>query len=187
MMSNSVSTTVLDLPITLSEMTTPDQGEQFLQFYLEPEVRALLPVSQLTEVLKVEIGQIVAIPHLPSWVMGVYNWRGEILWMIDPAQMIGLTPWHQQVTNPTLYTVIVLHTDVDPLATSPSTENQVMGLVISQIDDIKWCNSNLIQLPPTTAVIAQLTPFLQGYQLTTNDELTAVLDSKALMAAIAHL
>jgi len=68
-----------------TEQTT-GAGQQFLRFHLVPDTTALLPVRQMSEVLTVPIAQVVPIPHTPAWVMGVYNWRGEILWLVDLVQ-----------------------------------------------------------------------------------------------------
>ncbi|HEY9652883.1 MAG TPA: chemotaxis protein CheW, partial [Coleofasciculaceae cyanobacterium] len=73
--------------------TSSSASEQFLRFHLLPNTTALLPIEQLTEVLTISRDQVVPIFHMPPWVMGVYNWRGEILWILDLGHLIGLTPW----------------------------------------------------------------------------------------------
>ena len=83
-------------------------GEQFLRLYLDGETGALLPISQLTEVLNVSYSQVMPIPHMYPWIMGVYNWRGEILWLVDLANLVGITPMYQQGLTSSNYTVVVL-------------------------------------------------------------------------------
>ena len=96
-----------------SEIQTAEQTagtrQQFLRFHLMPDTTALLPVHQMTEVVTMAINEVVPIPHLPAWVMGVYNWRGEILWLVDLGHLIGLPPIHQQATGRSTYTAIVIH------------------------------------------------------------------------------
>ena len=72
------------------------EKKQFLRFFLHPDTNLMLPIKQITEVLKIQFGQIVPIPQMPAWVMGVYNWRGNILWMIDLGHLVGLNSWYQQ-------------------------------------------------------------------------------------------
>ncbi|MEM8780003.1 MAG: chemotaxis protein CheW, partial [Cyanobacteria bacterium P01_G01_bin.49] len=141
-----------------------NQLEQFLRFYLVPDTTLLLPVSQLTEVLTVSLNQIVPIPQMPAWVMGVYNWRGEILWMIDLAALLGLTPWHQQPQVNPVYRAIVLQS-VSASSGSANSQRQMLGMVVNRVDDIEWCNPDDIRLLPGTAVTANLGPFLRGYWL----------------------
>jgi len=82
-----------------TELLKDRKEEQFLRFHLEPETKIMLPIEQVTEVLKIDVGNIVPIPQMPSWVMGVYNWRGEILWIVDLGHLIGLNSWYQQENN----------------------------------------------------------------------------------------
>lgn len=166
-----------------SSLPTASTTEQFLRFHMEPDTNALLPMPQLTEVLSIPIGQIVPISHMPTWVMGVYNWRGEILWMVDIGHLVGLTPWYQQTTSASAHTAIVLHTHANQ-ATSTNSKSKMLGLVVSRIEDIEWCNTDTIQSPPSSPVTPELAPFLRGYWLKSTGEMLAVLDGEAIMAAM---
>jgi positive phototaxis protein PixI len=179
----------LDSQQALSERPTfTDADEQFLRFYLEPDAAALLPVSQLLEVLKLPMGQIVPIPHMPSWLMGVYNWRGEILWMVDLAELVGLTPCdRQQTSDISTYTAVVLQANLSDRLSVPTAETQTIGLVIERVDDMQWCNADTIQPPPFSAVATPFAPFVRGYQLSGDSEMTPILSIKAIAAAVAQL
>lgn len=157
--------------------------EQFLRFHLVPETTAILPVAQLTEVLTIPIGQIIPIPHLPSWVMGVYNWRGEILWMVDLGHLVGLTPAYQQLSAAATYKAIVLHAASASLK-STQARSQMLGLVVSRVEDIEWCNPEEIKSPPASAVTPSLAPFLRGYWLKANGDLLVTLNGEAILAAM---
>lgn len=180
----------LDSQEALPERATfANADEQFLRFYLEPDTAALLPVTQLLEILKLPVGQIVPLPHMPSWVMGVCNWRGEILWTIDLAELVGLTPCdRQQTSDISTYTAVVLQVNQQVnLSNNPSAstaESQTIGLVIEQIDDIEWCNPDTIQPPPFAAVSPPFATFVRGYQLNGDSEMTAILSVKAIAAAV---
>ena len=153
------------------------RGEQFLRFNLAPNTTALLPISNLVEVLTIPIGQIMPIPHMEGWVMGVYNWRGEILWMVDLGHLVGLTPWYQQAASYSTYKAVVLH--------SPSSaQNQMLGLIVNRIEDIEWYDPDLIQFPPSEAVIPELSPFLRGCWSKSDGEMLAVFDGDAILAAM---
>ena len=156
--------------------------EQFLRFALVPETKLLLPVSQLTEVLTIPLGQIVPMPHMPAWVMGVYNWRGEILWIVDLGALLGLTPWHQQPQVNPVYRAIVLHTTAT--SSSTKTHRQTLGMVVSRVEDIEWCNPNDIQSPSGAAITPNLATFLRGYWLTPQTDMLVVLDGEAIFAAM---
>lgn len=157
--------------------------QQFLRFHLVPDTTVMLPLSQLTEVLTIPLGQIIPIPHMPSWIMGVYNWRGEILWMVDLGQLLGLTPWHQQTMTSSFYRALVLHSITSD---TPQTKKrgQMLGLVVTQVEDIEWCNPQEIQSPPASACTPSLAPFLRGYWLKPAGNMIVVLDGEAIIAAL---
>ena len=163
-------------------------AEQFLRFHLFPDTTALLSVLQMTEVLTIPITQIVPIPHMPAWVMGVYNWRGEILWIVDMGQLLGLTPLYQQAISRAMYTTIVIH-GAKEANSRQRTGSQIiggktLGLVVSQVEDIEWCHPDVIQSPPQSTVTPELVPFLRGYWLKNNGEMLVVLDGEAIIAGM---
>lgn len=180
-MSDSLSSPNSSSPQTNS--TSSSTTQQFLRFHLMPDTTAMLPIQQLTEVLTIPTDQIVPISHMPPWVMGVYNWRGEILWIIDIGHLVGLTPWHQQESSGSAYKAIVLKAHSNQGKTT-TIKNLMLGLVVSSVEDIEWCNTDLIQSPPSSAITSDLVPFLRGYWLNSNGEMLPVMDGSAIMAAM---
>jgi positive phototaxis protein PixI len=85
-------------------------------------------------------------PHLPPAVMGVYNWRGEILWIVDLAKLLG----HQTASHrdrslqPTIAIDIELN-DADSTDAAPA--QKTIGLLVDEIFEIEWWNLDLIQSP----------------------------------------
>ena len=173
---------------TQTEEQKAGVNQQFLRFHLVPDTTALLPVQQMTEVLSIPISAIVPIPHMPAWVMGIYNWRGEILWMVDMGHLLGLTPLYQQTINRSTYTAIVIHsTDQMPggqRAGSQMTGRKMLCLVVNRVEDIEWCDPDLIQSPPQSAIPPDLVPFLRGYWLKANGDILVVLDGNSIFAGM---
>ena len=173
-----------------SEIQTTEQtagkGQQFLRFHLMPDTTALLPVHQMTEVVTMAINEVVPIPHLPAWVMGVYNWRGEILWLVDLGHLIGLPPIHQQATGRSTYTAIVIHPTQQgrQQAGSQKTSGKLLGLLVNRVEDMESCNPDLIQSPPQSSVSSELVKFLRGYWLKTNGDILVVLDANSIIAGM---
>lgn len=164
-----------------SSLTEPNSS-QFLRFQLYPDTKAMLPIRQITEVLKIQFGQIVPIPQMPSWVMGVYNWRGDILWMLDLGHLIGLDSWYQHKLNRSNHTAIVL----SPYRESQgnNTNNIHLGLVVAQVEDFAICEQNAIQSTVSSQVSSRLNNFLQGYWLQPEGEMILALDGQAIAAAM---
>ncbi|MGB3495545.1 MAG: chemotaxis protein CheW [Elainellaceae cyanobacterium] len=156
--------------------------EQFLRLELSNKTRALLPIRQLSEVLKVPADRVAPIPHMPSWLMGVYNWRGQILWMVDLAHLVGLVPWHQQNLNVSTHTVVVFN----PLSSRTKTSNQqsqMLGLVVNRVTDLESCDPHMIQ-PPAATSTQSFTQFLRGYWMKSEDDVLAVLSGDAILGAM---
>ena len=173
-------------PILAADPATSAAKEQFLRFRLGANTTALLPIPQLTEALTIPMGQILPIPHLPAWAMGVYNWRGEILWMVDLACLVGLMPWYKQAMSRPTYSALVLHPSYDQSSRSANS-SQILGLVVDRVEDIEWFPPEAIQSPPTDAVVADLVPFLRGYWLNSDGELAAVLDGESIISRISRM
>ena len=173
---------------TQSTEQTTGVEQQFLRFQLMSDNIAILPVEQMTEVLTIPVGQIVPIPHMPAWAMGVYNWRGEILWMIDLGHLIGLTPLYQQEIGRSTHTAIVVHSAQQvpgrQRAGSQNTGAKKLGLVVNRVEDMEWCNPDLIQSTPESAVSPELVSFLRGYWLKANGEILMVLDGNSIIAGM---
>ncbi len=166
-----------------SELESPKVMEQFLQLHFASQITALLPTEQLTEVITVSPEQIMPMPHMPHWMMGTYNWRGEILWLIDVGCLIGLTPLYQQVI-PT-YTAAILQFLLPP-DTFNESGIQILGLVFNQVGNIERCDPNLIDTSAFSAANAELEKFLRGYWLKSEAENLAVLNPETLWQEISR-
>lgn len=154
------------LPSTPSKSSTI---QQFLRFKLQSDTIALLPVNQLVAVLTIDVAQIAAIPHLPGWVMGVYNWRGEVLWIIDMDHLLGNIPWHQHKSHAARYNILLLeHTG----------EHRRLGLMVRQVDGMETLSLDDVQSISTTS--EEMTPFLRGYWLDTAGHMLTLFDGLAI-------
>lgn len=132
--------------------------EQYLRFSLPDDVTALLPVRQVVEVLN--LNQLLPIPAMPAWVLGVFNWRGEIIWAIDLAQGLGLTP----LAVRTPYLAILAH-----------HQGQRLGLVVDQVEDMAWCGSEAIKPLIPGLFPAALTQAARGHWLPPDQQQALVL------------
>jgi positive phototaxis protein PixI len=145
------------LPLTSLDLLETDpvaqvDQEKFLHFALTPTDSALLPMKGVVEVLRVPMTDVLPVPYLPSCVLGIYNRRGEMLWLIDLAHLIGypvrLQPGSVLVTG----TVIVLEVN-----------QQLLGLAVSQVYDIEGYDPQQLKSPSAQLFSPQLLPFVQGY------------------------
>lgn len=168
--------------LSSSNQKKEESQKQFLRFILLPDTDLMISLSEIAAVLKIPFGQIVAIPQMPSWVIGVYNWRGEIVWMVDLGQLLGFTPWYQQSVIGSNHKAVVIH----PSSQNPKnrTSGDLVGLIVSNVNDIESCNINELHSPPASAVTPDLAPFLRGYWIKENGDIIVTIDSDAIFAAM---
>lgn len=171
-----------------TQSVSSNEEEQFLRFTLEPDMAALLPLQNLAEVLTIPGKEIVPIFLMPAWVTGVYNLRGEILWVVDLGHLLGLTPCYQQPSASSTFTTIVLNIASSTATTqsrgTPKIRNQMLGCIISRLEAIEQCDVDQIQPPQLTSAMHGVSPFLQGYWLKSDNEMLAVLNIEAIAAAM---
>jgi positive phototaxis protein PixI len=164
--ANDIANDAIGSTPLLEEATA--SGESFLRFYLLSDLPVLLSVYQLAEILTLSLSQIAPMFEMPPWVIGVHNWRGEVLWMIDLNHFLGLTPWYQQPECSSKHTVVILKSH--PQTNSSVVQKEaVLGLVVNRVEDMVLCPSDSIQplsnqpLPDRLEAMPEIQPFLRGY------------------------
>jgi positive phototaxis protein PixI len=145
-----------------------ESSQHFLSFRLPPQNWGILPTEQLVEILNLPAEQIVPIGDLPPTIIGVCNWRGEVLWLVDLAYQLGMTPLFSQDGNRSNYTVMIVHRG-----------GRTLGLVVEQVSQMVWCDPAAIApLPATQFTDRQQRRLLRGYWL--QSETFLVLDCDQL-------
>jgi positive phototaxis protein PixI len=145
-------------------------GEKFLRFQLGAEGIALLPLYLIKQVMQISTGEILPVPQMPDGVLGIYNWRGEMLWLVDLGQLIGFPPL--ALTNGGNINGVV--------AIVIQIEDKFLGLVVPQIHDIEWHTLQQIQMPSIGLFTPEIMPYLRGYIIGVNQEILMVLNAEAI-------
>lgn len=148
---------------------------QFLRFYFTASETALLPLEGIKEVLKVPPAAILPVPQMPASVLGVYNCRGTILWLVDLGTQLGFestahqtlqrlnrslrqeytgqrqTPYRAPELAAQMLTAIVVE-----------IEHKTLGLVVPAVLDIEQHPVQQMQPAAPELFSPQLLPFIQG-------------------------
>lgn len=136
----------------LSEAPMPPETQQrLLRFPLGLEDSALLPLEQITEIFRVNVAEILPVPEMPNQILGICNWRGEMLWLIDLNHLVGCPPLFRQ--DPVL---------VPPLVMVVQVKGQSLGLVVPQVNDIELHDLQQLQPPSVGLFPPKLLPFVLG-------------------------
>jgi positive phototaxis protein PixI len=175
-----------NLEALLVQKNTPlsSQRESFLHFYLEERVGVLAPLQHSAEVLNISRKEIVPFFFMPAWVTGVYNLRGEILWVVDLAHLLGLPPCIKQ--EPRLdFTILVLQVAEAATATK---RPQMLGCIIHELESIESCSfCDFCDNQPLTTRYSIPSTFLQGFWTKSDTEALAVLDIKAIFQSLSQI
>jgi positive phototaxis protein PixI len=156
----------------MSEMTdtsTSEQLQQFLSFRASLNTQAMLPTQQMLEVLNLSHHQIVPIPDTSTEVVGVCNWRGEVLWLVNLGYLLTDNPDFTQEKYQINYTVIIIHHN-----------SMILGLVVEQVHNMLWCNPAQIQSIPASYLV-KTSSLIQGYWLNSQQDVLLILDAEALI------
>ncbi|HEY9878752.1 MAG TPA: chemotaxis protein CheW [Leptolyngbyaceae cyanobacterium] len=140
---------------------------RFLRFYINHEETALLPLSTIQQVLKVPVTEILPVPHMPDCVLGIYNWRGEMLWLVDLAQQLGFASPLTNVRSSEIVNVIAIQSD-----------HTTLGMVVPQVLDIESHDLQQLQLPTVGLFSTKLLACMQGYFISSR---SPVLNAKSLL------
>ena len=133
------------------ESIPDDTRQRFLRFRLAGENGTFLPIQDIVEVRPLKTTDILPIPEISSSILGVCNWRSEILWLIDLNILVGDLPLWKQFP--------VLE---EPIAIVVQSPQQSVGLVVEKVDDVELLDPESIH-QPTDLSPSEIAPFVVGY------------------------
>lgn len=150
-LQTAFQTTSLELDPLGLDPIPEDTRQRFLRFNLSGENGTLLPLEVVVEVLQLEPVEILPVPEVPAYLLGVCSWRGEILWLVDINVLVGYSPlWYQ---TPMLK---------QPMVIVAESGERMVGLVVEQVDDVEMIAPETLHLPNELHSTA-LAPFVMGY------------------------
>ncbi|MHC5676447.1 chemotaxis protein CheW [Nostoc sp.] len=146
--------------------------EKFLSFNLGVMDTGVISLQHITEVLQVSLPEICGVPEMPNSVLGIYNWRGEMLWLVDLEAMLGYPPISQGANLLSIMMGIVLE-----------NKGKHLGLLVRQLIDIEWLDTKQMKPPTSELFYPESSPFLQGYFINDSDQMIFNLDAITIIQA----
>jgi positive phototaxis protein PixI len=141
-----LAVTSLD-PLGLDPLPPETQQSKLLRFPLGLEDIGLLPLEQITEIIRVNLTEILPVPEMPTCILGICNWRGEMLWLLDLNHLVGYPP---------------LIAEGKPVAIVVKVNQYTVGLVVPQVDDIELYDLQQLQKAAHGLFPPKLLPFILG-------------------------
>lgn len=138
--------------------TTVSRGERSL----------LLPLAQVQEVLNVPKTSVLPVPYMASCVLGIYHYRGNMLWLVDLAQQLGDRSFLSNNIHHSTLSILVVRRD----------DGELMGLAVSQVVDIEDYAMEELEYPNTSLFPESFSPFIEYYL---PQSLSPILNIQALI------
>jgi len=157
-------------PTSLRDVET----QQFLKFTLPDSTSVMVRSNHLTEVLSLNLQQVVSISDVNPALIGVYNWRGEVLWLLDLGAYLGSDPLYKTSFRLGKLNVVIVHFD-----------GQTLGLCVDQVNEMIRCDVSEIQPPPTHDLHSMLQACTEGYFLDSEKKISWVLNAQTLLEKLA--
>ncbi|HBL14065.1 MAG TPA: chemotaxis protein [Cyanobacteria bacterium UBA11162] len=175
-------------PLSL-EPLPPETGERLLRFPLGSKDTALLPLEQIAEIIRVNGGEILPVPEMPTCVLGICNWRGEMLWLIDLNHLMGYPSLSLQGSFSPMAMVIQVNHQLQGMGSEEwgvesgvddkliPHNQQSLGLVVQHVNDIELHDLHQLQPAAPGLFPPRLLPFILG---SLPGENSTVLDVNAI-------
>ena len=144
--------------------------QKFLSFLLGAKDTAVIALQQIIEVFQVSLGEICNVPQMPGCVLGIYNWRGEMLWLVDLEEMLGYQPQSQTTNSLTRMMAIVLQ-----------SEEKYLGILVRHLIDIESLDTQHMKSPDSQLFIPEISTVLKGYFINATEEAIISLDATAII------
>ncbi|MDJ0735053.1 MAG: chemotaxis protein CheW [Nostocaceae cyanobacterium] len=146
--------------------------QKFLAFKLGVKDTAVISLENVTEVLQISLNQICGVPQMHSCVLGIYNWRGEMIWLVDLEDMLGYASLSQGSNMLSQMMAIVVQKD-----------GKYLGLLVRQLMDIEWLDKNQIKPYSGDLFSPEVSSFVEGYFINNDEEIIISLDAGAIIEA----
>jgi positive phototaxis protein PixI len=142
-------------------------GDMFLRLKIDDQTCAVIPMLQIQEAIVLPAGKVSVIPNLPSPVLGLFNRRSSLLWLVDLPEILGLEPIDRHAHS---YDVALLKVGPTPLAIAVRSIQGVTRFTQEEIES------------PIGSFNPAFTPYLRGWILQ-EKELVLVLEPEAIINA----
>jgi positive phototaxis protein PixI len=143
--------------------------KKFLTFSLGSEDNAVIPLTNIAEVLQVSLSEVCVVPQMQSCVMGIYNWRGEMLWLIDLEKMLGYSSFSSNQIVSKMMAIVV------------QCEGKSLGLLVRQLTDIESLDSAEMKPINEELFSPDINQFLEGYFINSGQNIILNIDADAII------
>ncbi|MBO3464175.1 chemotaxis protein CheW [Aetokthonos hydrillicola Thurmond2011] len=147
--------------------------QKFLSFQLGEKDTAVIPLDDTTEVLPVSLGEICRLPQMPPWVLGIYNWRSEMLWLVELEERLGYKP-----------TFIRSNFEPINMAIVVQIQGKYLGLIVRKLLDVELLDASEMNPPESSLFNPQIYRLIKGYFINDSEGMMIRLDVASIFNAL---
>jgi positive phototaxis protein PixI len=148
-----------------SSLKASDVGERFLGFNIQPDVCALLSLSNLQGAIELPCSEILPVPQMSPYLLGIVNWRGKSTWVVDLAQFMGGEYYSQRCPQATKVTVLMVQMGATTI-----------GLVVDRTISVAVYDAAAAIPVDDNFVATKMRRFLSGYFLDPENRTWLLID-----------
>jgi twitching motility protein PilI len=144
------------------------KGDLHLRFFVESGHEFALPAMGIREVLSLTPDQITPVPNVSLLLMGLFNLRGQVIWVTDVGQFLG----QPKPLNTERFEISVIAIEA---------QDVIVGLAVAQVVGMDWLEEEHLNLSPNAP--DSMAPFLKGewYLDPTAEQPLRLLDPVAIL------
>ncbi len=147
--------------------------ERFLGFSIQPDAQALLSLNNLQGAIELPVSEILPVPQMAPYLLGIVNWRGKSTWVADLAQFVGGEYYTQRCPQATKATVLMVQIG-----------STTIGLMVDRTISVMTYDPVLAIPINDNFVTAKMRRFLAGYFLDLTDSTWLLIDLPHIFQAM---
>jgi len=159
------------------------RGQLFLEFLVDAQTPAVIPIAQTQEVTLVSPQQLTPMPNMPPAVLGLLHQRRRVFWAVDLARMLQRQTFWGASREYTLLTLQIQPRTQEKSTSAAPNQPYYLGLLVFAVKGRVWFSPEAIR-SPVGDVPEHLIPYLQGC-VDHQDQELLVLDVRAIAHASA--
>ena len=145
------------------------EGERFLQFSLQGGIKALIALADLHGTMKISLQDILPVPQVAEFWLGIINWQGEAIWIVDLGALMVASHWcNKDTILPSGMAILI------------EIEGNTIGLLVEQVNGIETYEPRLCLPMAEINYDARLKDLFKGYFLGDSGESYLVFDTPSL-------
>jgi positive phototaxis protein PixI len=156
-----------------SDLKAGETGERFLGFNIQPDAFALLSLSNLQGAIELPTNEILPVPQMSPYLLGIVNWRGKSTWVADLAQLMGGEYYSQRCPQATKVTVLMVQLGATTI-----------GLVVDRTISVATYDPAVAIPVDDNFVTAKMRRFLGGYFLDPENRTWLLIDLPRIFQAM---